>query len=291
MGVPADGSPDRRASLILITAALLLAALLQLVVFEQYAEERLITLGIEVVFFLALVWAYSGGYSRAVDSYADWLLRRHIRRHPEMVTALEGLIAQVEDTIGAQRDGFRHASQSVLNDWWRVWSATLNTGKPPAFSESERQMYDAAHRAAGFWQTHHGDWVTIRNTATHLLRTTARRDGLSYAFAAYLVRSYIASSIVYIQDFTLNALQMNLAKISQISLNDWAIFAKKINALIAAAQQIDNLGPSKVGYGLDLKFEPVVENLAIGAPQNTLGVAVKVVAGPPTDSGKPSTTP
>jgi len=279
-----DGSAagDRTAAILTLTAALILAALLQLVVFEQYGEQRLATLGVEVALFLVLIWAYTGGYAKATASYADWSLRRHIRRHPEMVTALEGLIAQVEDTLGPRRDGFRNASQSVLNDWWRVWSATLNTDKPPAFSEGDRQRYDAAQRATGFWQTHLGDWPAVRSTANHLLGTTARLDGLSYATAAYLIRSYIASSIVYIQDFTLNAQQMNVGKIGQINLNSWAIYAKKVNALISAAQQIDNLGPSKVGFGLDLKFEPVVENLAVVmVPTNTVSAVASATAGPP----------
>jgi hypothetical protein len=283
-----EPSADRRAAILIVIAALILAALLQLVVFEQYSEERLATLGVEVILVVVLVWAYSDGYAKAATLWADWKLRRHIRSHPEMVTALEGLLVQVEDTLGPQRDGFRNASLSVLNDWWRVWSATLNTDKPPAFSESDRQRYEAAQRATGFWQTHLGDWPAIRSTANHLLRTSARRDGLSYAYAAYLVRSYIASSIVYIQDFTLNAQQMNVAKIGQINLNDWATYAKKVNALISAAQQIDNLGPSKVGYGLDLKFEPVVENLAMAASINSMGAAVKVTVGPPTVSPAPT---
>ncbi len=277
-----EPSADRRAAILIVTAALILAALLQLVVFEQYSEERLITLGVIVTLFLVLIWAYSEGYAKSSQAWQDWKLRRHVRSHPEMVAALEGLIVQVEDVLGQRIDRFGSAARSVLNEWWRIYSATLNTDRPSAFNEGERQRFEAAQRATGFWSTHAGDWITIRNTATHLLDTTARRDSRSYAFAAYLVRSYIGSSITYIQDFTLNAQQMGLAKVGQIPLNDWAVFARKVNDLVAAARAIDQFGPSKVGYGLDLKFESVVENLAIAAPVGSMGTAVKVTAGPPT---------
>lgn len=258
-----DNAQDRRASIILISTAIALAALLQLVVFEQFAEARLITLVVEIGLFLVLIWSYSGGYGRAMSDYADWSLRRHVRQHPEMIVALEGLVGLIDDTLGPQRDGFRVAAQSVLGDWWRIWSATLNSDAVPAFSKSDLQRYEAAQRAANFWQTHLGDWPVVRSTVNHLLQTSAKKDGLSYAFAAYLLRSYVSSSILYIQDFTLNAQQMGVAKIGPINLNDWAVFAKKVNALISTARQIDSVGPSKIGYGLDLKFEPIVENLAL----------------------------
>ncbi|HKN06439.1 MAG TPA: hypothetical protein VJ021_02385 [Thermoplasmata archaeon] len=263
MAQPGGSGFDPRTSIVVIAVAIVLAALLQLVVFDQFAEERLAILAVEIVLFVALLWSYSGGYQRAAVRYDDWKLRRHIRKHPEMVSALEGLINQIEDTFGPQRDGFRNATMSVLNDWWRVYSETLNTDKPSAFSKGDFDSYQAAYRATGFWQTHLQDWPAVRSTANHLLQTTARVDGLSYGFAAYLLRSYVASSIVYIQDFTLNAQQMNVGKIAQIKLNDWATYAKKVNELVSAARAIDILGPTNIGYDLGLKFEPVVEQLAI----------------------------
>ncbi|MCI4343470.1 MAG: hypothetical protein L3J92_05080 [Thermoplasmata archaeon] len=80
---------------------------------------------------------------------------------------------------------------------------------------------------------------------------------------------------------------MNAAKLNQIKLNDWASHAKNVNALISAAQQIDNLGPSKVGFSLDLKFEPVVEHIAVVTVQSA-SVPVK---GSFAGAALPSSTP
>lgn len=262
---------DRRAAFVLVAAAVLLTALLQIIVFEQFATERLVTLAIIVVLFVVMTWVYAGGYGRATAAWSDWRLRRHVRSHPEMISALLGLMDQVEDVFGQRADRFGNAARSVLNEWWRIHSATLNTSTPSAFSEGDKQRYEAAQRATGFWSTHISDWTAARNTATHLLQTTARKDGLSFAFAAYLVRSYVASSIVYIQDFTNNAQQMGAARLAQIPLNDWATYSRRVNNLIDAARSIDRLGPSNTGYDLDLRFEPVVENLAmIAAPGSSV---------------------
>lgn len=304
MAQPGGSGFDPRASIVVIAVAIVLAALLQLVVFDQVAEERLAILAVEIVLFVALIWAYSGGYATAANRYADWKLRRHIRKHPEMVSALEGLINQIEDTLGPQRDGFRNATDSVLNDWWRIYSETLNTDKPSTFSEGDFDRYQAARRATGFWQTHLQDWPAVRNTANHLLQTTAKVDGLSYGFAAYLVRSYVSSSIVYIQDFTLNAEQMNVGRIAQIRLNDWTTYAKKVNELVSAARAIDSRGPTNTGYDLGLKFEPVVEQLAVEPVKSATVLLTESMKGsavaspgaskspdppspPPTDNSKP----
>jgi hypothetical protein len=284
------GGADPRTSIVVIAVAIVLAALLQLVVFEQLAEGRLLTLGVEVVFFVALIWAYSGGYARAAASYENWALRRHIRRHPEMVTRLEGLIADVDDVFGQGNDRFTWASQTVLNEWNRVDGSNRPAGTPSVFTDGERTQKEMAHRAALFWGTHSGDWPTIRDSARHLLATSARTDGEAYAWAASLIRSYIASSLLYIRDFTLNAQQAGMSKLAQLPLADWSKFAVRVNEVVRAARQIDRIGPESTGYDLQLRFEPVVENLAMAAPPNTLGTTVKVVVGPPT-SGQPASPP
>jgi hypothetical protein len=278
---------DRRAAVLAIAIAVVLAALLQLIVFEQYSSERLATLAVVVVLFAILIFVYAGGYGWIRTSWSERQARRFIRHHPEMITALEGLILQIESTIADRGDHFAPVALALLNEWSRVSNVAPPHGGAPTFTPNERAFFENAHRASGAWGTHLGDWHPLRTGARQILQTTARSNSLAYLTVSYLIRSYIASSLVYIRDFTLNMQQAGAAKLGQIPLAEWSTFARTVNDLLKTAREIDQFGPSKVGYGLDLKFEPVVENLALAAPVNSTGAAVKVVAGSPTSGSSP----
>lgn len=256
---------DRRAAVLIIAAAVILTALLQLIVFEQYSDERLATLAIIVVLFAVTIWAYAGGYGWATNAWRNWRLRRHIRSHPEMVAALHGLIIQVEEVLGERSDRFGSAARAVILEWRRVSQTVPPPAQGPVFNDAERQQIEIADRAMRSWGTHAQDWAVARNMANYLLSDVAKRDGLAYLYAAWLIRSYISSSLTYLRDFTLAAQQSGMSKIGQIPLSGWATFARTVNDLLRSAREIDQFGPEKVGFGLDLKFDPVVENLAMAA--------------------------
>lgn len=256
-------SAGYREATVIIAAAIVLAALLELVVLEQYSEERLATLAVIVGLFVVLLWVGVGGYARAATWWEVRTLRLHVSKHPEIVAQLRALVLGVDEVLGDRRQTFHLRAVSVLADWDRVSSEGARIADaPPRFSVGEQSQRNQAGYLVGAFASHTQMWPMVRNTATRLIDDGARDDGYDFSTAAELLGTYIATARSYIGNFTLSMRQAGAGKLSVNTLAEWATWATKVNALLDEAERIARISPEKTGFGVSLTFERIEENLA-----------------------------
>lgn len=249
-----------RDAAILISVAVVLSALLQLLVFEQYGTERLATLAAILVGYGILVWTFLGGYANLDARYHDWRTRRHIQLHPEMVVSLRTLVARTDEVLGERRQSFSMAAQSVVNEWDRVATYKAPGGNDP-FSVGERAQRNQASYLLAAVGRHASSWPITRNTILRMLDTRANRDGLDFSFSAELLGNYISTIRSIIAGFTLAMEQAGASKLSPATLAEWSRWAMKVNALLDEAEKVAREAPEKTGYAVTLTFERIDENL------------------------------
>ncbi|HEV2519359.1 MAG TPA: hypothetical protein VGX00_01895 [Thermoplasmata archaeon] len=257
-----------RDAFVVVSVAVVLAALLQIVVYRPVDPLNWWILASILVGYAFLAFVFSDGLILLSAAYRNWSFRRHIRKHPSIVDALVSLLVDY-DRLFSARGTFGYAGSRLVEACRRLNSG--QGGSPPgsltSLEKSELEKADAMQVA---WASFVAHPEQVKNLVDWWIKHHARRDTNDFYYVARMVGVEVATGLRVASNF---ARTMNRAGIDRLNVRGgetevWGEFSKRVNALVDNANSLGLRAPLEVGVEIYFTFEHLPDPLLPAPPVN-----------------------
>jgi hypothetical protein len=281
------GSPDtegrplaHREAFLIILAAVVLAAALQIGVLAPTTGERLWALGIVVVLFGFVAFIYLGYWQGSFERYDEWVLRRHIRKHRALVDDLASALVQYERLFGSGRE-FLSVGNSLMQSWLQE---SQRSGSP--INQPQRDSGAQAHAQLNAWSNGAAYATQLKGLLEWRVREAAYFDSYEFYYTARLFGVDFSRSLLSAQNFVNTMRNAGIGLLPNYLADQWDAFAKKVNALVDLANDIGRRAPAEAGVDIGFGFQYVPALYPrLGDPPAPAAPAMGEIKPPPDPSG------
>ncbi|HZY70869.1 MAG TPA: hypothetical protein VFF67_07845 [Thermoplasmata archaeon] len=235
---------------VVLAAAVVLAALLQLVVFLPPGSVSWHwTIGVIAVGFGLVAFIFLGGWDWAAGRLEEWSIRRHIRKHPDLVNDLISLLDQHGQVFGSG-NWFLNSGNSVMQNWL---AASLQN--PCPFTPQQKESGNQAHAQLMAWSNASVYWSYLKSVLEWRIKHRAFVDSYEFYWAAKMVGVEISRGLLSASNFVNAIRNAGVDRLPNYNSDRWDDFRNRADEVVRLAHEINRRGELELGLKLDLNFQ------------------------------------
>jgi hypothetical protein len=278
----ADRPLPHREGFLLIAAAVVLVAVLQLVVLAPATGERLLALVGVLVGFGFVAFVYAGYWQAALDWYDEWVLRRHIRAHRKIVDDLLSVLAGHDRLFGSGR-WFLNSGNSLISAWLQE-----STKTPPVLSADQQRSGTHAHAVLNAWSNVSAYSTSLKQLVEWRIQKYGYFDGYEFYWAARMIAIDLSKGLICADSFVNAMRSAGLERLPNYLSDEWNRFKDPANELVHLANDVGRRSLNEAGVDIEFGFRPVPDLYPRAGESAPRPVTLGPVEPPPDPAPKPA---